>query len=47
MRLWAEFHEEALRTFDSQVGTTDTPVIIWSSGLTQPSVIQNYLPKER
>ena len=51
IKLWAEFHENALKIWDEELaatGQTDKlPVMIWSSELTQPQRIQKYLDKDR
>ncbi|CAG4947066.1 unnamed protein product [Parnassius apollo] len=50
IRLWAEFHSKALQIWDEEtmaVGGQQQPVLIWSSELTQPERIQNYLDKKR
>lgn len=50
IRLWAEFHSKVLQIWDEEVlasGGEKQPVLIWSSELTQPGRIQNYLDKDR
>lgn len=47
MDLWGEFQEKALRAFDGKVGDERTPVVLWSSQLTEPGTIQKYLSPER
>ncbi|XP_045536140.1 chitooligosaccharidolytic beta-N-acetylglucosaminidase [Papilio machaon] len=50
IRLWAEFHSKALQIWDEEIlasGGEKQPVLIWSSELTQPGRIQNYLDKDR
>lgn len=45
--LWGEFQDKALRTFDSVVGNEKTPVVVWSSLMTDPEYIAKYLPPNR
>lgn len=47
MQLWADFQAKVLRTWDEETGNKDTPIILWSSHLTQASVIEKYLNKDR
>ncbi|CAK1586026.1 unnamed protein product [Parnassius mnemosyne] len=50
IRLWAEFHAKALQIWDEEtmaVGGQQQHVLIWSSELTQPNRIENYLDKNR
>ena len=47
MQLWADFQSKVLRTWDEETGNKDTPIILWSSHLTQESVIEKYLNKDR
>ncbi|XP_063363126.1 chitooligosaccharidolytic beta-N-acetylglucosaminidase-like [Cydia amplana] len=51
IRLWAEFHAQALQIWDEQLkeatGEDKQPVMLWSSELTNPQRIQRYLDKER
>ncbi|XP_077285128.1 beta-hexosaminidase 2 isoform X2 [Arctopsyche grandis] len=46
IRLWAEYQATALRIYDEAAGTPP-PIILWSSHLTNPSIIENYLQKDR
>lgn len=46
--LWGEFQERALRTFDRVVGDEKkTPVIVWSSLMTEPENIVKFLSSNR
>lgn len=45
--LWSEFHTKALDTYDNEVGDSDSDIIVWSSGLTEPNIIEKYLDKNR
>lgn len=45
-KIWAEFHNKQLSILDDIKGKNDS-VIIWSSGLTSPDVVENYLNKSR
>lgn len=47
MQLWATFHKKSLSVLDSIVGDSKTPVILWSSQLTSPENIVNFLSNER
>ncbi|KAJ8911417.1 hypothetical protein NQ315_005950 [Exocentrus adspersus] len=45
--LWGEFQNKSLRAYDAAVGNDKTSIVVWTSHLTDPNVIQKYLPKER
>nr|CAD7193750.1 unnamed protein product [Timema douglasi] len=47
LQVWGEYQETALNILDKSAGHSNTPVILWSSQLTQPGVIENYLSKDR
>jgi hexosaminidase len=47
LQLWADYQDSVLRTFDEEVGHSNTPIILWSSYLTQPDVIETFLSKDR
>lgn len=47
LNLWSEFHNKALNVYDNEVGNSDSDIIVWSSGLTEPHIIEKHLPKER
>uniref|UniRef100_A0A1B0CCX8 beta-N-acetylhexosaminidase n=2 Tax=Lutzomyia longipalpis TaxID=7200 RepID=A0A1B0CCX8_LUTLO len=56
LQLWAEFQASALRIWDEESGRAPSsrdprkpppPVILWTSHLTLPETIENYLEKER
>lgn len=45
--LWSEFHDKALSVYDNEAGDSDSDIIVWSSGLTEPRIIEKHLAKER
>lgn len=45
--LWSEFHSKALNVYDNEVGDSDSDIIVWSSGLTKPNIIEKHLDKSR
>lgn len=45
--LWSEFHNKALDTYDNVVGDSTSDIILWSSGLTEPRIIEKHLDKKR
>ncbi|RZC38328.1 beta-N-acetylglucosaminidase NAG2, partial [Asbolus verrucosus] len=45
--LWSSYQAQALKAYDAGVGNTNTPIILWTSHLTEIDVIEKYLPKER
>lgn len=45
--LWSEFHDKALNVYDKEVGDSDSEIILWSSGLTDPHIIEKHLDKKR
>lgn len=47
LKLWGYFQERALQEFDAVVGDSTTPIILWSSDLTEPEIIEKYLNKNR
>lgn len=47
LQLWADYQSTALRTLDEEVGNSNTPIILWSSHLTEPGVIESFLNKDR
>ncbi|XP_011315002.1 chitooligosaccharidolytic beta-N-acetylglucosaminidase isoform X2 [Fopius arisanus] len=46
LKLWGEFHNEQLELISKLKERSDS-VIVWSSGLTEPNVIEQYLDKNR
>ncbi|XP_015108847.1 chitooligosaccharidolytic beta-N-acetylglucosaminidase isoform X2 [Diachasma alloeum] len=46
LKLWGEFHIKQLKVI-SDLKEKDDSVIIWSSGLTEPNVIEQFLDKNR
>lgn len=47
MNLWSEFHNRALKVYDSLAGDSNSDIIVWSSGLTNPQTIDKHLDKNR
>lgn len=47
LQLWGEYQKAVLSLWDEQVGHTKTPIVLWSSHLTSPSIIEKYLDKDR
>ena len=47
LQLWADYQSTALRTLDEEAGNSNTPIILWSSHLTQPDIIETFLSKDR
>lgn len=47
LELWAEHQAKALAAFDEATGDLNTPVVVWTSHLTDPAMIEQYLPKNR
>ncbi|XP_050313365.1 chitooligosaccharidolytic beta-N-acetylglucosaminidase [Anthonomus grandis grandis] len=47
LNLWAEYQEKALNAFDIANHYKNSSVILWTSSLTDPSHIEQYLPKDR
>lgn len=51
IQLWGEFHKKALQIWDEELqqvsGLQSQPVMLWSSELTQPSIINQHLGKDR
>ncbi|KAK5642308.1 hypothetical protein RI129_008475 [Pyrocoelia pectoralis] len=47
LQLWSEYQADALKSYDSVIGHKNTPIIVWSSALTDPNIITRYLPKNR
>jgi len=45
--LWSEFHNKALTVYDHEVGNSNSDIIVWSSGLTDPIIIEKHLDKKR
>lgn len=45
--LWSAFHSKALNVYDNEVGDSNSDIILWSSGLTNPLIIEKYLDKNR
>lgn len=44
--LWGDFQKKALEQYDEKSGNT-VPIMLWTSHLTQPAVIEKYLDKDR
>lgn len=47
LTLWSEFQQAALTALDEVTKNLQTKTILWSSELTDPEHIRNYLPKDR
>lgn len=45
--LWAQFHSNSLSEFDKEAGNSNSDIIVWSSGLTEPDIIEKHLDKKR
>ncbi|XP_060535377.1 chitooligosaccharidolytic beta-N-acetylglucosaminidase [Cylas formicarius] len=45
--LWAEFQSKSLSVYDAKVGNEETSIVVWTSHLTDPAVIEKYLSKDR
>ncbi|CAG9855881.1 unnamed protein product [Phyllotreta striolata] len=45
--LWGRFQRKNLQAYDTAVGHKSSMVVVWTSHLTQPEVIQEYLPNDR
>lgn len=47
LSLWSEFQQAALNSLDDITKGSHSKTILWSSELTEPEYIRNYLPKDR
>lgn len=47
LELWSQFHAKSLSEYDKEAGNYDSDIIVWSSGLTEPDIIEKYLDKRR
>lgn len=47
LNLWGEFQDRALKSFDRVVGNARTPVVVWSSLMTEPENVRKYLSPSR
>lgn len=47
LELWAQFHTNSLSEYDKEAGHDRSDIIVWSSGLTEPSIIEKHLDKKR
>lgn len=45
--LWSLFHANSLSEYDKEAGSASSDIIVWSSGLTEPSIIEKHLDKRR
>lgn len=45
--LWSRFHANALSEFDKEAGNSNSDIIVWSSGMTEPDIIEKYFDKRR
>lgn len=46
LQIWSEFHEKNVDSL-FKLTNRNNPVIVWSSHLTNPDVIEKYLPKDK
>nr|XP_022911095.1 chitooligosaccharidolytic beta-N-acetylglucosaminidase-like [Onthophagus taurus] len=46
-KLWNVFQSEALKRFDKHAKKKDTPIIMWTSSLTEKDYVHEYLPNDR
>lgn len=44
---WSEFQQKATQQFDQQAGNNQSKIILWTSTLTDPNYILNYLDPNR
>lgn len=47
MKLWGYFQDNAMKSFDNATGDSKTPIILWSSTLTEEPYLTEYLDKNR
>ncbi|KAB0796077.1 hypothetical protein PPYR_10138 [Photinus pyralis] len=47
LQLWSEYQADALKSYDAVIGHKSTPIMVWSSALTEPNIITRHLPKSR
>lgn len=47
LNLWSKFHSRSLNVYDNEVGDSNSDIILWSSGLTEPKIIEKHLDKKR
>lgn len=47
LELWSQFHAKSLSEYDREAGNYDSDIIVWSSGLTEPDIIEKHLDKRR
>lgn len=45
--LWSLFHTNSLNAFDKESGDVSSDIIVWSSGLTEPEIIEKHFDKKR
>lgn len=45
--LWSLFHTNALSEYDKEAGNANSDIIVWSSGLTKPDIIEKHFDKRR
>ncbi|CAH1105329.1 unnamed protein product [Psylliodes chrysocephalus] len=45
--LWAGYQRKNLDAYDTAIGHKNTSIVVWTSHLTQPEFIKNYLPNDR
>lgn len=47
LQVWAEYQKTALNIWDEEVGHAKSQILLWSSHLTSPGIIEKYLEKDR
>ncbi|XP_046659208.1 chitooligosaccharidolytic beta-N-acetylglucosaminidase-like [Homalodisca vitripennis] len=47
LQIWGEFHKKVLDQWDLEIGHKKTPVLLWTSHLTNINIIERYLDKDR
>ena len=47
LNLWADFQATALRIWDEETGNHASPIILWTSDLTDPKTIRQRLTPDR
>lgn len=47
LKLWSIYQEKIYETFKKVKNNTEAPLIIWSSSLTEPNVVEEYINKDK
>lgn len=47
LQVWAEYQKTSLSIWDEEIGHSKSQILLWSSHLTLPDVIEKYLDKDR